>query len=243
MLPKIKNGAIFIADAHENGKLDNFYNFLKKIDSREIKTPQLFLMGDMFDLLVGKVTCTVKKYENYIKLLNKIALRVEIFYFEGNHDFYLEEIFKDINIVTIKNQPMKFLSQNSREIHLSHGDNYIGIVYSLYTTIVRSKWILTLLNYVDERSNNWISKKIQNNQRKKNLCFKIENFKELIDKKLHKYKTKKDSYVIEGHYHQGFEFTQKEVNYINLPSFACNQSYFIVEYSHEKKFALRGTSV
>ena len=42
----IKEGAIFIADSHENENRKNFLRFLYALKSGEIKTPQLFLMGD-----------------------------------------------------------------------------------------------------------------------------------------------------------------------------------------------------
>ncbi|MCD8212614.1 MAG: hypothetical protein LUC34_00900 [Campylobacter sp.] len=46
--------------------------------------------------------------------------------------------------------------------------------------------------------------------------------------------------VIEGHYHQGRILNINDKFYINLPAFACNQSYFIVEYENEKiQFAQR----
>ena len=50
---KIQKNAIFIADSHYPHHRDNFLLILKKIKSKEIITPQLFLMGDNFDLLFG----------------------------------------------------------------------------------------------------------------------------------------------------------------------------------------------
>jgi len=243
MYPKIKNRAIFIADAHENDRRDKFYLFLQKIESKEIDTPQLFLMGDMFDLLVGEVEYTVKKYEKYIDLINKISLHVEVFYFEGNHDFVLASLFKNIKVVPILLQPMKFSLEDDTLVYLSHGDKNGGFIHDIYTKLIRSVLLLKILNFVDLQADNFISKKIQNNQHKKNICTKIENFEKIINPKIKKYNPKQNSYIIEGHYHQNYHFTQNRINYINLPSFACNQSYFIVECSKRKKFTqckLRG---
>ena len=74
----LQDKAIFIADAHESENRDDFFKFLKKIENKEITTPQLFLMGDMFDLLVGDIAYTVKKYQKYIDLIEKISLHVEV---------------------------------------------------------------------------------------------------------------------------------------------------------------------
>ena len=243
MYPKIKNGAIFIADAHEDNQRDGFYTFLQKIDSKEIPTPQLFLMGDMFDLLVGKVEYGVKKYKKYIDLIEKISLHVDVIYFEGNHDFALSNLFKNAKTIPIQLQPMKFILEDDTLVYLSHGDKYGGFVHNTYTKLIRSSFILRILNFIDRKKDNYLSKKIENDQLRKKFCTKIDNFEDIISSKIPNYNAKQNSYIIEGHYHQNHMFKLKEVNYINLPSFACNQSYFIVECFKDEKFALRGCNV
>ena len=47
MYLSIKDDAIFVADAHFNKKNREFLTFLKKVESNEIITTQLFLMGDI----------------------------------------------------------------------------------------------------------------------------------------------------------------------------------------------------
>jgi len=236
MCHKILNGAIFIADAHENDRRDSFYKFLQQIDSKEIIAPQLFLMGDMFDLLVGKVEYCVKKYQKYIDLINKISFQVEIFYFEGNHDFGLENIFEKVKVIPIQKQPMKFVLEDETSVYLSHGDKYGGFVHNTYTKFIRSNNILKILHQIDKIADNYIVKAIEKDQFKKNLCKKIDNFEKIINSKISNYKVQQNSYIVEGHYHQNYRFIQKGVNYINLPSFACNQSYFIVECFRNEKF-------
>jgi len=243
MCLKIKNGAIFIADAHEDENKNNFYNFLEKIDSKELQTEQLFLMGDMFDLLVGKVEYGVKKYEKYIKLIDKIALHVEVIYFEGNHDFGLDSLFKNVTVISLEKQPQKAKLEDNTVVYLSHGDKYADFIHTIYTKIIRSESITKILNIIDRVNNYKISKAIKKSQLKKNICKKIDNFEEIISQKLPLYKAEKGSYIVEGHYHQCHQFEENGVNYLNLPSFACNQSYFIVECSQDEKFALRGCNV
>jgi len=238
MYPKIKNGAIFIADAHDNDKRDDFYGFLQKIDTKEISISQLFLMGDMLDLLVGKVEYGVKKYKKYIDLIEKISLHVEIFYFEGNHDFALKKLFKNIKVIPIELQPMKFTLEDNTLVYLSHGDKYGGFAHGVYTKLIRSSFLLTILNFIDKIKDNIISKKIEEDQFRKKLCTKIDNFEKIIKSKIPNYNPQQNSYIVEGHYHQNYMFKQNSINYINLPSFACNQSYFIVECSKHNKFTL-----
>ncbi len=60
---EIKENAIFIADSHYPHHGDAFFKTTSKIESEEIQTSQLFLMGDNFDLLFG--------YNNYIQSFAK----------------------------------------------------------------------------------------------------------------------------------------------------------------------------
>jgi len=240
MLPEIKQGAIFIADAHESDKRGGFYRFLQKLESGEITTPQLFLMGDMFDLLIGEVEYSVKKHKKHIDLIDKIALHVEVLYFEGNHDFALDRLFINTKVIPIEQQPMKFSLEGSEILaHLSHGDRYGGTIHGIFTKLVRSVWVLKVLNLIDIAGSCFISKRVEENQLLKDKCLKIDNFKEIILKKIPNYNASQGSYIIEGHHHQNQSFRVNGINYINLESFACNQSFFIVEYSNDKKFALR----
>ncbi|HHB95142.1 MAG TPA: UDP-2,3-diacylglucosamine diphosphatase, partial [Campylobacterales bacterium] len=67
-IKEIKESALFIADAHYPNYGDEFVEILKKIKSEEIKIPQLFLMGDIFDLLFG--------YNEYIKSFSQEAIEL-----------------------------------------------------------------------------------------------------------------------------------------------------------------------
>ena len=45
---EIKEGALFVADAHYPHHGDEFMQLLHKLENGEMTTPQLFLMGDIF---------------------------------------------------------------------------------------------------------------------------------------------------------------------------------------------------
>ncbi len=245
MCLEIKNGALFVSDAHENDKRDGFYRFLLKIKSKEIEPSQLFLMGDIFDLLVGEVRYTREKNRNCIELLGEIAEELEVFYFEGNHDFSLKKVFKDCKVIPIDEQPMVF-SIADKKILLSHGDRYGGVVHTLFTKIIRNRVLLKILNGFDLLCGSCISKKIVAGLSKKNICSEIENFQKIIEDKIHQNINQDIDIIAEGHYHQGLSFDYKKYKYINFSSFACNQSYFIVQLCPEIKFKeikLRGYDV
>jgi UDP-2,3-diacylglucosamine hydrolase len=235
MFPNIhvQEGALFIADAHESSTRTLFWDFLLLI--KEKPPVQLFLMGDMFDLLVGGVEHGVQKYRRYIDLIDELATRCDVFYFEGNHDFNLSKLFLHVKVIPIEEQPVKCFLPNAQSMLLLHGDKYGDGVHRCYTRLIRSPLILKILNGIDVFLHGAISKKIESNQQKKQLCRPIEGFEERIQNKLSHYPDA--DWIAEGHYHQNRTFHFDSLSYINFSSFACNQSYFSVQSSSETHFA------
>ena len=255
--PIIKEGAIFLADAHENVNRDGFLKFLRAVNSGEIKEPpQIFLLGDMFDFLTGEGEYTRGFYAEHLNLINKISQKVEIFYFEGNHDFRLSNLFnktreiwdghemlryKSVRVYDIYDQPANFKTINEERVQIAHGDIFLPFVDKYALRFLRFRWFLKFMNALDKFLNFKISKAILAKLTNKNLDYKIPNFKELMSKHLQGYEA---NIVIEGHYHQGEQFNIYDKFYINLPCFACEQSYFVVEYVQQKlnllKMSLKG---
>ncbi len=62
-------------------------------------------MGDIFDLLIGEISATHEFAKPYIELLEELALKIEIIYLEGNHDFNLSCFFKRVKFLTYKSSP------------------------------------------------------------------------------------------------------------------------------------------
>ncbi|MDD3341955.1 MAG: UDP-2,3-diacylglucosamine diphosphatase [Sulfurospirillaceae bacterium] len=237
MFPNItvKEGAIFIADAHDCAERSFFYAFLEQLNNNP--PPQLFLMGDMVDLLVGDVAYGIEKYKNYITLIDEIAKKTELFYLEGNHDFNLASLFKYARVFSIEHQPLHINLPDGTKALVSHGDKYADGLHRFFTYLIRNHTILSILNFLDKYSYGFISKAIEESQKRKNLCRKIENFQAVIEAKITKYPLESITWVIEGHYHQNCQFETHGINYFNFSSFACNQSYFSVQSSSKTQFA------
>ena len=224
----LKEGALLISDAHYSDEYPQFYSFLQALESGEIKTDQLILMGDMFELLFGIIKVTCKDNQKEIALLNKLSQVMEIIYFEGNHDFGLENIFPDILIIPLKQQP-QVASFNGKKVQLSHGDTKTPFGYQLYTKLIRNPLILLFIGLVDMLCLHCIIKWLKNRGIKKDPCYKIKGFETIIQRRLAYLKDKALDIVIEGHFHQNLSFGLYGFDYINLPSFSCNQKYFIVQ--------------
>ena len=221
MYLSILQGSIFVADSHYNQKNTQFLVFLKKLENKEIKTSQLFLMGDMIDFISGESRYFIKQNSDVIELLNKLSKTIEIIYLEGNHDYNLKTLFPNINVIKRENQPLLAKFKN-KTISLSHGDNFINWKYDLYCKLIRSSILLKFLNFID--INYFISKKIENSLLNKNICHKMNSFKQIVSKRLENYDT---DIVIEGHYHQGDIYNIDGKKYINIPSLCCQNKYIV----------------
>ena len=216
---EIKENALFIADSHYPHHGDDFLILLRKLYKEEIQTPQLFLMGDNFDLLFG--------YNDYIQtfsaeaivLLQKLSKKIEIHYFEGNHDFCLKELFPNISVYNRDEQAIIF-TLGEKKVALSHGDKYAtGFGYDLYCKVLRNKITLTILKPLERVI---ISHRMQKLS-EKNICHTFENFETRVEKILEHYQDV--DFVIEGHFHQ----SKIVGKYISLPSLACQNRVAVVE--------------
>ena len=228
MLLSLNDDAIFIADSHYNKQRLDFENLINDILSNKIKTSQLFLMGDMFDFLCDEVSYFKQINQTVISKINEISKNIEIIYLEGNHDFNLKKIFPDIVLIKRENQPF-IIEYNDEYIALSHGDIFTPFSYNIFTVIIRNKYFMKFLNILDIK--NFISKYFENKLINKEICHDLENFQFFAKNRTKLYK-KYDaiSYIIEGHFHQG----KRYLNYINIPSFACDNYYTKVKIENFK---------
>jgi len=202
----LKNGAVFIADSHYSHKNEDLYYLLLKLQ-KDTNVTQIFLVGDIFHLLLD-FKYLIEYNQKVINLIDEISLNKEVYYFEGNHDFCLDGIFKNLKV-------LKELKKDG--ICINHGDIYVkDKFYKFYTKFIRNKFTMNIVNiFTLNFINNWMFKKILN---KKIKCENFD-FDSLAKQKLKFYKDCK--LIIEGHYHQ--DKTYK--NYINLPSLYCQKSY------------------
>jgi UDP-2,3-diacylglucosamine hydrolase len=202
----VEEGAIFIADVHyrpgDRWIEEKFSHLL------QLSPPQLFLVGDIFHLLVN-LPPVIEKNRRLIEIISKIADKIPTFYLEGNHDFNLETIFPTLQVG-------EGVWDKGQNIKVTHGDWGEGWGYALYTKIIRSPLFLTPFRWkLLSPLTNWIIDKILQKPIK---CSPIPNF---IDQIL----TKKrwEGTLIEGHYHQRVKWKGKTSShrYFSIPSFYC----------------------
>jgi UDP-2,3-diacylglucosamine hydrolase len=216
----IKEGTVFVADAHYPHHGNEFMDLLHKLKNGEIATPQLFLMGDIFDLLFGYNDYIKTFCEEAINLLQELSKTIEMHYFEGNHDFCLKNVFPDMHIYSRDEQPI-IMKLGENRVSLSHGDKYdAGFGYGVYCKLLRNKTTLNILKPFE--------KKIINHQMSrlpaKIICKKMSNFKQKAEAIMSHYPQDIDM-VIEGHFHQAIQIDK----YISLPSLACQKMYAVTQ--------------
>ncbi|MBQ7271623.1 MAG: UDP-2,3-diacylglucosamine diphosphatase [Campylobacter sp.] len=222
MVYKIKHEAIFIGDSHANTNKLQFRKFLEFINSQKTLPTQIFFLGDMFDFLAN-TTYTQKFYQYEINLINEISQKTQIFYFEGNHDFNLAEIFPSVKVFSHYDQPASFKTEFGEILQISHGDIFLPKITQISLLFLRNRQFLKFMNFIDKICKFKISKAILKSQENKILYKKAENFMNFIKPKIHNYNAK---IVVEGHYHQDEILKFENQTYINLNSFAVTQKIY-----------------
>lgn len=224
----LHEGALLVADAHCAPWRTPFIDFLKSLESGQITTPQLILMGDVFDLLFGPIPETVRMNREGIEIINRLSEQIEIVYLEGNHDFALSKVFPNVKVIARSAQPWMARFEE-RTVALSHGDLHMGTGYDVYTALIRNRWILGCLNLIDRAGNGFIVRWLEKMMRRKNHCRTIEGFETVIAERLKGRDYRPADLLIEGHFHQNRGMELPEMAYFNLAAFACNERYFSVQ--------------
>ena len=225
---ELRTGALLVADAHYSFRRPELLDFLKAVASGEIAATQLILMGDIFDLLFGGIPTTQERNREAVDTIRAIAEKMEVVYLEGNHDFQLASIFPKIKVYPLARQPVACRYGASKAL-LAHGDWGTELGYRLYTSLIRSKAVLTLLRCIDSLSGHSIIRWLDNYLEKKEDCSAFDGFEAYVKHRLERLDLEGVSLFIEGHYHQNSAFSLGQCRYVNLGAFACNQRYYEVQ--------------
>lgn len=144
---------VFVSDVHirkvddENAKL-----FLQFLDHPLVtQSERLYLLGDIFDLMVGSKKEYLSEFEPIFLKIKELAINGKhIHFIEGNHDFHLRKLYEEYfcnGNFTHHTQPFveeykgeKFLVCHGDEIELENPS------YERYRKFIKSDFIKTLAN-------------------------------------------------------------------------------------------------
>ncbi len=221
---RLLEGAILLGDAHYSFKHGELLDFLKALRAQTIQTPQLILMGDVFDLLFGGIARTVERNRETVDLINTLSDNIEIIYLEGNHDFNLGAIFPGVTLFPIGSQPVA-CDYKGEAVALAHGDFDGPFGYRLYTAVIRNPFVLRTLSVINRLGRQFILNGLDAKLARKEDCQKMTTFETFIRKHLDRQAMQNYTLFIEGHHHQDTAFEIDGCRYVNLPAFACGLGY------------------
>jgi UDP-2,3-diacylglucosamine hydrolase len=120
-----------ISDLHIETIGDQAYILLEKFLklSKKQKVEAVFLLGDIFDVLVGNHSEYLSEFDAFFKQLDDLLMcGIKVFYFEGNHDFHIGRLFRtrftnyvDESFFYVKKSLI--IQFNDKNILFDHGDN------------------------------------------------------------------------------------------------------------------------
>jgi UDP-2,3-diacylglucosamine hydrolase len=162
--------AFFIADAHLKRPTDANYQLLLRF-LREIPpgTDRLFIMGDFFEFWLGDSPLPFPHYRPILDELQSLTDRgVELYFFEGNHDFHLGGYFGSSFNARVFPDATELI-MDGRRVFLCHGDliNRADHAYLLLRFIFRNPLTRLLARIVPPAFPAWIAVKLGNHSKGK----------------------------------------------------------------------------
>ncbi len=148
-----------ISDVHVKKSGDSaedlLLSFLKNDDVKS--SDIIFLLGDIFDLMIGPHSQYFSRFQNFFKELELILNRgVKVYYVEGNHDFHISKLYRNflkvhshLNNSSFVMAPFFEINDHGKKIYLAHGDDIElnNTNYKLFKAFVTSWPLKTFANY------------------------------------------------------------------------------------------------
>ncbi len=196
--------------------------FLKFLKALPTDATHLFFMGDIFDMWVGSHEFYNLRFKPILDEIAKLVARgVKISYFEGNHDFHINEFWEGHLGVKVFNSP-QYVHLGKLLLRLEHGDesnpddkNYLRLRKTLrhpVTEFLAKKAPGKLIQVIGE---NWsrISRQLRPYVNEKVKLRARQYAIEALSKR-------EFDLIIFGHIHMRdefkFEFNGRNFEYINL---------------------------
>jgi UDP-2,3-diacylglucosamine hydrolase len=236
MVAKVK--AYFLSDLHlstcQDAKGTRFVRFLRDLDCEQVT--HLFLVGDVFDLWLGQHNYFLQKFAPIISEIRRLKERgLEIHYFEGNHDLYLNLFWGGVLGVHVHEGPLT-INLGEWKVRIEHGDQidredrgYLALRWFLRLGFVRwclchapSSWVARVGDRISRASRYYTSQVKHSSQ--SGVLNKVRAHAQQISEK------EKVDYVITGHIHVVDEWdvgsTKQKTLSINLGSWLEQPKYF-----------------
>ena len=145
---------IFLSDVHlgvnddSKGRREAF--FLDYLRNLPEETAGLYLLGDIFDFWVEYRDVVPR---SSIRVLGELAALsdsgVKIYYFSGNHDYWLTDYLRDEIGMEVIKEPLIVREIAGRRVCMGHGDglgcrnHFIRLLFKA----IRNRWLIRILKF------------------------------------------------------------------------------------------------
>ena len=100
----------------------NFARLLRQL-AEEDRITDLWLLGDIFDLLVGPFAFWKKSYPEIFEALALLRRNgVHVLWCEGNHDFNIEGLTRELSIDVVDGENTYLVGKENLKVFVAHGD-------------------------------------------------------------------------------------------------------------------------
>lgn len=217
---------LHLKDKHERNSqiLLRFLHFLLNQDSAELSTTKLYLLGDIFDFWLSGHMTFVRKFQSLIDAIAELKNKgVEVVYFEGNHDFHIDEFWtKKLNIPVYEDA--QYMQIEGLTVRIEHGDliNLDDHAYLKYRATIRHPWVEPIGHILPGWFWNWFGHKMSRKSRKKTSLYGKQNRAELIEMIHHhahrSFDEKPYDLLVAGHMHvfDSYEFVVQSKKAISI---------------------------
>jgi UDP-2,3-diacylglucosamine hydrolase len=185
---------------------------------------ELWLLGDIFDLMIGPFLGWTKLYPGIFTAFRKLKTQGwRLLWIQGNHDFHLEKLLESLGIEHSDSEIVRTVA--GKRIYLAHGDlvNLADHKYLKWRSWTRSPRFLKLLNWVHRTAGVRGIEKIGNRYSRRSRKRLVEIPDSEITREIYRDFARKKwaegySLVLLGHSHIEENFTENEGHYLNLGS-------------------------
>jgi len=163
---------IFVSDAHFTGRdPESMEVFLRFLDSEKKRMGHLVILGDLFEFFFGfrKGSSSERPsaFSDYLPVLNKLQTLsregIQIKYFEGNHDFFLQSFFSEQFGMEVEVYPDGCEERlGGNRVFIAHGDlsNPRQWTYRAFRKILKNSLTYRLIHFIGPRISQYVAKKL-----------------------------------------------------------------------------------
>ena len=155
---------VFVADLHLGPQTDPdgerekaFVAFLKRLPA-DLKG--LYLLGDIFDFWMDYRDVVPRGGVRVLAALAEVAQRAEVWFFRGNHDWWVTDYFEKELGIHIAQEPYRVFELDGKRVLMGHGDT-LGAhdaKSKLIFYVFRNRTCLALLKALHPRFVFWLAR-------------------------------------------------------------------------------------